>query len=408
MLSAAVIKDGNGKMKGVVAIVRDISAQKQLEDQLMKFNLELGKQVENRTLEVKRVVDQLLASEKKYKLLFEHNPLPMWMMTMPDMNIADVNDAAVHHYGYSRNEFLKLNLRDIHPQSDVNVFLSYMRERSSGSHHAGVWRQYKKNRNIIFVEIYAYSMQLEGRDVRLVLSHDITQKIEAEKKLKRSIGEIRMLTGHLQEVREEERKNIARDIHDELGQQLTILKMDVAWIIKKLRNPDEVLTDQLKGLLDTIDGTIKSVRRMCSELRPALLDDLGLIAAMEWQAREFEKNTGIAVELTLPGEALRLVTEIKTGLFRIFQESLTNIARHAQAREVKVNLQEGDKTLVLDIRDDGKGFDTSLLNEKRTLGILGMEERSLMMGGKYVIESEPGKGTTVKVTVPLKRKNTII
>lgn len=408
LLSAAVIKDGNGKMKGVVAIVRDISAQKQLEDQLMKFNLELGKQVENRTLEVKRVVDQLLASEKKYKLLFEHNPLPMWMMTMPDMNIADVNDAAVHHYGYSRNEFLKLNLRDIHPQSDVNAFLSYMRERSSGAYDAGVWRQYKKNRNIIFVEIYAYSMQLEGRDVRLVLSHDITQKIEAEKKLKRSIDEIRMLTGHLQEVREEERKNIARDIHDELGQQLTILKMDVAWIIKKLRNPDEVLTNQLKGLLDTIDGTIKSVRRMCSELRPALLDDLGLIAAMEWQAREFEKNTGIAVELTLPGEALRLVTEIKTGLFRIFQESLTNIARHAQAKEVKVSLQEAGKTLVLDIRDDGKGFDTSLLNEKRTLGILGMEERSLMMGGKYVIESEPGKGTTVKVTVPLKRKNTII
>src|SRR5690606_28964367 len=124
LLSTAVIKDGNGKIKGVVAIVRDISAQKQLEDQLMKCNLELGKEVENRTLEVKRVVDQLLASEKKYKLLFEHNPLPMWMMTMPDMNITDVNDAAVHHYGYARNEFLKLNLRDIHPQSDVNVFLS--------------------------------------------------------------------------------------------------------------------------------------------------------------------------------------------------------------------------------------------------------------------------------------------
>ena len=251
-------------------------------------------------------------------------------------------------------------------------------------------------------------MKLEGRDIRLVLSHDITQKIEAEKKLKQSLGQIRMLTGHLQEVREEERKNIARDIHDELGQQLTILKMDVAWIIKKLQNPDEILIAQLKGLLDTIDGTMKSVRRMCSELRPALLDDLGLIAAMEWQAREFEKNTGIIVELTLPAEALMLVPEIKTGLFRIFQESLTNIARHAQAREVKVNLQEEDKSLVLNIGDNGKGFDTSILNEKSTLGILGMEERSLMMGGKYVIEIEPGKGTTVKVTVPVKRKNTII
>jgi PAS domain S-box-containing protein len=408
LLSSAVIKDSNGKMKGIVAIVRDISAQKQLEEQLMKFNLELGKEVENRTLEVKRVVDQLLASEKKYKLLFGHNPLPMWMITMPDMNIADVNDAAVHHYGYARNEFLKLNLRDIHPQSDVNAFLGYMKERPSGYHNAGIWRQYKKNRNIIFVEIYAYSMQLEGRDVRLVLSHDITQKIEAEKKLKQSLGQIRMLTGHLQEVREQERKNIARDIHDELGQQLTILKMDVAWIIKKLQDPDEILKGQLKGLLDTIDGTMRSVRRMCSELRPALLDDLGLIAAMEWHAREFEKNTGIAVELALPAESLMLVPEIKTGLFRIFQESLTNIARHAQAGHINVSLQEKDNTLVLNIGDDGKGFDTALLNEKRTLGILGMEERSLMMGGKYVIESEPGKGTTVKVTVPLKKKITII
>ena len=408
LVSAAIIKDYNGRLKGIVAIIRDISAQKQLEAQLTKFNSELGKQVEDRTLEVKRVVDQLLGSEKKYKLLFEHNPLPMWMMTMPDMNITDVNDAAVHHYGYARHEFLNLNLRDIHPQSDVNAFLRYMKEQSSGYHNAGVWRQYKKNRNIIFVEIYAYSMKLEGRDIRLVLSHDITQKIEAEKKLKQSLGQIRMLTGHLQEVREEERKNIARDIHDELGQQLTILKMDVAWIIKKLKNPDEILIAQLKGLLDTIDGTMKSVRRMCSELRPALLDDLGLIAAMEWQAREFEKNTGIIVELTLPAEALMLVPEIKTGLFRIFQESLTNVARHAQAREVKVNLQEEDKSLVLNIGDNGKGFDTSILNEKSTLGILGMEERSLMMGGKYVIESEPGKGTTVKVTVPVKRKNTII
>ena len=147
---------------------------------------------------------------------------------------------------------------------------------------------------------------------------------------------------------------------------------------------------------------------MCSELRPALLDDLGLIAAMEWQAREFEKNTGIVAELTLPAEALMLEPEIKTGLFRIFQESLTNIARHAQARLVRVNLLEKDNSLVLNIGDDGKGFNTSLLNEKRTLGILGMEERSLMMGGKYIIKSEPGRGTTVKVTVPLKKKNTIV
>lgn len=407
LLSAAIIKSDNGKMKGMVAVATDITAQKQIEEELTKFNSALGKQVEDRTSEVQRVVNQVIASEKKYKLLFENNPLPMWMLNMSDMNIVDVNKAAVHHYGYTRREFLTLNMRDMHPSADFNGFIRDMQNQPSEQHTAGVWRQYKKNRSIVFVEIYTYSMKLEGRDIRLVLSHDITQRIEAEKKLTQSLAQIRMLTGHLQEVREQERKNIARDIHDELGQQLTVLKMDVAWTIKKLQNPDEILLSQLRGLLDTIDGTMKSVRRICAELRPALLDDLGLIAAMEWQAREFEKNTAIAVELTLPAEVPGLLPDIKTGLFRIFQESLTNIARHAQARQVKVNLQVKDKLLMLKIEDNGKGFDISILNKKRTLGILGMEERSLMMGGKYIIKSEPGKGTTVKVTVPAEKENVV-
>ena len=391
LLSAAIIKSGKGTMKGMVAVATDITAQKQIEAELTKFNSELGKQVEDRTSEVQRVVNQVIASEKKYKLLFENNPLPMWMLNMSDKNIVDVNKAAVHHYGYTRREFLTLNMRDIHPQADFNGFIRDMQNQPSEQHTAGVWRQYKKNRSIIFVEIYTYSMKLEGRDIRLVLSHDITQKIEAEKKLTQSLGQIRMLTGHLQEVREEERKNIARDIHDELGQQLTVLKMDVSWIIRKLQNPDEIIVTQLKGLLGTIDGTMKSVRRICSELRPALLDDIGLIA----------------VELTLPAEVPGLLPDIKTGLFRIFQESLTNIARHAQARQVKVNLQVKDKLLILNIEDNGNGFDTSILNKKRTLGILGMEERSLMMGGKYIIKSEPGEGTTVKVTVPAEKENVV-
>ncbi|HTN06677.1 PAS domain S-box protein [Agriterribacter sp.] len=408
LVSAAVIKAANGKMKGVVAIVRDISAQQQLEEQLKKFNSELGKQVEDRTLEVKKVVDQLLASEKKYKFLFEHNPLPMWMMTMPGMHITDVNDAAIHHYGYARHAFLKLNFRDIHPQADADAFIRYMQENASGYHNAGVWRQYKRDRSIIFVEIYAYSMRLDGRDIRLILSNDITQKVAVEKKLKQSLGQVRMLSGHLEQVREDERKNIAREIHDELGQQLTILKMDVAWTIKKMQHPDEMVVTRLSGLLETIDATMKWVRRICAELRPALLDDLGLIAAMEWQAGEFEKNTGVVMEVMLPAGIPELPPETKTGLFRIFQESLTNIARHAEARHVKVNLREKEGALILNIEDNGKGFDMAILNQKRTLGILGMEERSLMMGGKYVIASEPGGGTTVKVIVPVEKKNTII
>jgi len=182
---------------------------------------------------------------------------------------------------------------------------------------------------------------------------------------------------------------------------LTVLKMDVSWLNKKVPVDDEPVKRKLKSLTDMLDGTVKTVRRISSELRPSVLDDLGLVAAMEWHLREFERRAGIKTVFQEPETELETNETIKTGLFRIFQESLTNVARHAAATRVKVNLVAKDGNIILRIEDDGKGFNKLQVHNKRTLGILGMKERTAMMGGTYDIDSNPGQGTIVVVSVPL-------
>ena len=403
LLTASMIRKQSGQMTGTVSIARDITSRKQLEEQLKKFNAALGKQVEDRGAEVRHVVERLVASEKKYKLLFESNPLPMIMMGLSDLNITDVNEAAVQQYGYSKGNFLMMNIKDLTPEDDSSEsFIAYMKDQTPGYRNAGVWRHVREDKAILYTEVSVYGMVLDGRKMKLVLAYDVTSKIEADNKLKQYIEQIRMLTGHLQEIREEERKNVSREIHDELGQQLTVLKMEVAWMIRKLDETETKFEKKLQALLETIDGTMRTVRRICAELRPTSLDDLGLTAAIEWHAKQFEAKTGIKVNLDLPQELFNLSPEIKIGLYRIFQESLTNVARHADASTIDVHLALEEMMIVMHITDDGKGFDPEV-RQKQTLGILGMKERSLTLGGEYIINSRPGKGTRIMVSIPLKK-----
>ena len=229
--------------------------------------------------------------------------------------------------------------------------------------------------------IYNY----KGNQRRLVLANNVTEKHIAEEKLKESYEAIRTLTGHLQNVREEERLHISREIHDELGQLLTVLKMDVSWLNKKIEPENKVAKEKLSEILSMVDTTVKSVRRIASELRPSLLDDLGLYAAMEWHLEEFERRSGIIKELVIPETELLLPDALKIGIFRIFQESLTNVARHSGAKNVNVSLLQKDNQLILTIRDNGIGFEEEPMTTKKTLGLLGMKERSMMMGGQYNI-----------------------
>lgn len=355
--------------------------------------------------ERKKAEIELRTSEQKYKLLFDSNPLSMWMLSLPDYKVIDVNEVALLQYGYTREEFLKLSVLDFRPKEDIERFKTSTNTNFRGIYHAGVWRHVKKNGTRIYVDIVTHDILYKGQQTRLVLANDVTEKYIAEEKLKDSYESIRTLTGHLQNVREEERLHIAREIHDELGQLLTVLKMDVSWLHKKIEPDNNLAKEKLSDILSLIDTTVKTVRRIASELRPSLLDDLGLLAAMEWHLEEFERRSGIQTQLHLPETELPLPDSLKIGLFRIFQESLTNVARHSGAKKVFASLIQEDKQLILTIKDNGTGFEEKPTAEKRTLGLLGMKERTMMMGGIYSISGEKGEGTTVTVIVPIPEEN---
>lgn len=235
---------------------------------------------------------------------------------------------------------------------------------------------------------------------QLAVIRDISEDKAKEEKLKDLNQKLRNLAAHIEEVREEERAEIAREIHDELGQQLTAIKMDVAWVAKKGNIQDPSVAQRLQDAMMLIDSMVNTVRRIATDLRPSILDDLGLQEALKWQAGEFQKRSGIHCHFTTNNKGAMISPGIAITLFRIFQESLTNIRRHAGATEVVSELKINKQQLALLIRDNGKGFDKREIERKKTLGILGMEERVLKLGGSLDVQSEPQKGTLVKVVIP--------
>lgn len=233
---------------------------------------------------------------------------------------------------------------------------------------------------------------------------DVSDRKKAEEEVKKTTEELRELTSYLQNVREDERMFIAREIHDELGQQLTGLKMDTDWLLKKSEKNDSSIKEKLTGMNSLIDETIKTVRRISTELRPSILDDLGLIAAIEWQAEDFKKRTGIRTAFETTLSSFLGERNLNTNIFRVLQEVLTNIARHANASLVNITFEEKNEQLILRIRDNGVGFDINEIKDKKTLGLLGMKERAHMFKGELFIRSEKQKGTEITFSLPMNIK----
>ncbi|HEY1115198.1 MAG TPA: PAS domain S-box protein [Chitinophagaceae bacterium] len=247
----------------------------------------------------------------------------------------------------------------------------------------------------------------EGTCIRLVGTvHDITEQKRAAEELSRSYQEIRQLAAHLQDVREDERTAIAREIHDELGQLLTALKMDVSW----LRRIDTLSADEVARRVASVntllDGAINTVRNIAAELRPSILDDLGLVEALSWQSREFEKRYGVPIVFTTNTPGVELTRDVATALFRVFQESLTNVARHAKAHQVEAILSLSPDTLTLQVSDDGIGFEQEKIATQKTLGLTGIRERIAAINGQFQLQTAPGRGTTITARAPLPPANT--
>jgi signal transduction histidine kinase len=225
----------------------------------------------------------------------------------------------------------------------------------------------------------------------------------AEEQLRHSHEQLRALSVYLQSVREEERTRIAREVHDELGQALTSCKLDLSWIAHRLPPEHKSLVQKARQLSDGLDATIGTVRRISSELRPGVLDHLGLTAALEWQANEFQNRTGIRCEVRATLRDAPLTQELNTAFFRIFQETLTNIIRHAGATQVAVHLKQANGRIILCVKDNGRGIpETEILNSG-SLGLLGMRERAMLLGGDFKINRLPRAGTQVTVSIPIRQ-----
>jgi signal transduction histidine kinase len=223
---------------------------------------------------------------------------------------------------------------------------------------------------------------------------------KAQERLRRSHDQLRALTGNLRFVREEERTRIAREVHDELGQALTGLKLDLAWLSSKTVG-ERAVQRKIKAMSANVDETIVAVRRIATELRPGVLDNLGLAAAIEWQATEFQEKTGIKCEVRIEVKDTIWDREFNTMCFRIFQETLTNIVRHAKATRVEVRLTQVDHELVLTVRDNGCGISEEEVVHARSIGLIGMRERVAQVGGQVFFFGLPARGTTVTMRVPM-------
>lgn len=506
---ADLVKDENGTPVKYVGMVQDVTRQKLIEEELS-------------------------LSEKNYRVLFEQSPVPFWMVAPPSFKFLEVNNAAVQLYGYTREEFLNMTVRDIRLDGGESHYDS-LNNLPPGEHLKLERVRHKmKNGDTLIVQLNINRMISDGRPVWLASARDITQEVEYEKQLVtqqqqlsiitnntedalsllkvegenryryeavnetyskingkekeevigrlfgeimpsisfeqffalfndavitgetrrfisiiqwhdgvrsfevtvvpiksdgptvdkilvigkdisdrkrvedallKSNNELRRLSSYLENVREEERANVAREIHDELGQQLTGLKMDLAWINRKLPAGEKGIAERIQSSLELVDETISSVRRIATELRPSILDDLGLAEALDWQSRDFGKRTGISMDFSSNAHQKRYPPTVAIALFRVCQEALTNVARHAHAAEVKVSLSEREGSLRLTVADNGVGFNVHKISDKKTLGLLGMKERVTMLNGTYDINSKEGEGTVLTIDISLALEN---
>ncbi|MBI5022512.1 MAG: PAS domain S-box protein [Ignavibacteriales bacterium] len=357
----------------------------------------------------KEAEEALKRSENKYRMLHE-SMIDAFVSVGMDGIIIEFNNAYITMLGYTADEILNLSYTDITPEKWHAYEAKIVAEQILPKGFSDVYeKEYRRKDGTIFpVELRTSLIRDENGKPKSMwaIVRDITERKCAEEKLNESYEQMRQLSARLQSIREKESTRIAREIHDELGQTLTGIKMDISFLEERLsvtlnlqKNPE--LVEKINSISDQTDSAVQTVRKITTELRPAILDSMGLSAAIEWQTEDFEHRTGITCRYFSPAEEFEINREVSTALFRIMQEALTNVIRHAKASHVEVKLKRNKDKIFFEVSDNGRGFNKSELDHLNSFGILGMKERTSLIGGSFEILSEPNRGTTIRVIIPL-------
>lgn len=402
--SSAVVINWDNKPASL-AFVSDVTELKQTEEALIESKKKYKSLYSMMRLMCDNVPDLIWAKDLKKKYVFTNKAICEKLLNAKD---TDEPIGKTHMYFANRE-------RKNHPENPQYHTFAEICEKSDNV----VMKSKKPQRfdefgNVkgkhLFLNVHKVPfLNEQGNMIGTVgCGRDVTKEKMLEEERKRVNEELvnsrevlRNLSTHLQTVREEERTHISREIHDELGQALTALKMDLYWLNSKLPTDQKSLIKKTKSMLQLLDKTIQSVKRISTDLRPGLLDDLGLVAAIEWQTGEFQNRTGIKCKFSFNSDDIVIDQDMATALFRIFQESLTNVARHAKASSVQVNLKCDNNNIMLQVKDNGIGITEAQISDARSFGLIGMRERVHPFGGKVVIQAKKDKGTTLSVTIPM-------
>lgn len=379
------VKDDDGSVKGVVEFCLEITARKRAEYALLES-------------------ERLLESEKRFRSLFEHMLEGVAYCRMlydengcpDDFVYLDVNNAFSELTGF--HDVAGKKVSEVMPgikESDPELLEAYGRVASTG--RAEKFEIFLK-RLSLWRSMSVYSAE---KGYFVSVSENITERKRIEYELKESHHKLRELTAHLNLRREREQKGFARKVHDELGTSLTLLKFDLAWLKRNYPPDNQAVAERIRAMDELIHECTNTIQQITSELRPSLLDEQGLAAAIEWQAKEFEKRSGISCTPEIGAAIPPLSQDNAINVYRIFQESLSNVMRHAGATSVKISLAKAGQQLVLRIADNGAGISEQAISAPTSFGILGMEERARLCGGAITIKGIPGKGTIISLSVPI-------
>jgi PAS domain S-box-containing protein len=386
-VSISPIRDASGQIVGASKIARDVGARKRAQV----------------------VLDQANERLREHTMVLELAPILVRDM---DNRIVLWTRGAERLYGFSKEEALGRISHELfqtafpESQEHFDVIL-----RRTGRWEGALVQRKRDGERLVVASQQIVYHDLGGEPVRVLEANaDITERERVEAELSKSREQLRALADRLLKAREEEATRIARELHDQIGRYLTTIKMEVRSIERDLAGE---LTFEVAGILreksqtigHTVDETVQTVRAIATRLRPSLLDDLGLAAAIEWQAKDFQKHSGVLCALILPVDDPPLSRDQATAIFRIFQEILTNVARHAEATKLWIHLGEEQEAIVLEVEDNGVGISPAQLAERRSLGLLGMRERAGAFGGAVEIVGSQGQGTTVTVRMPLLKAN---